>query len=208
MSTESAIGYLVFIHQVLLYCPTHAHIIRSSMGVSSRICSEAGRMDFSANKSNRPASEQITTYIIIFLMFSIRICVCICKCICIFWFLCGNLYFAQRVYKYWWKQFYHIMFRWSTVFTYGGRWWLDGSLGFSFSLCLGWGERDGLVCGLISGLIFSYFNSMTDVVLKVMVLSKQICIPSLVSIPMHKFNQFMSIRKFWKLVKIQFMDFC
>ena len=43
----------------LLFCPTHAHIIRSSMGVYSRICSEAGRLDFSANKSNRPASEQI-----------------------------------------------------------------------------------------------------------------------------------------------------
>ena len=59
MSTESAIGCLVFIHQVLLFCPTHAHIIRSSMGVASSICSEAGRLDFSANKSNRPASEQI-----------------------------------------------------------------------------------------------------------------------------------------------------
>ena len=59
MGTESAIGCLIFIHQVLLFCPTHAHIIRSSMGVSGRICSEAGRMDFSANKSNRPASEQI-----------------------------------------------------------------------------------------------------------------------------------------------------
>ena len=43
----------------LLFCPTHAHIIRSSMGVASSICSEAGRLDFSANKSNRPASEQI-----------------------------------------------------------------------------------------------------------------------------------------------------
>ena len=29
------------------------------MGVASSICSEAGRLDFSANKSNRPASEQI-----------------------------------------------------------------------------------------------------------------------------------------------------
>ena len=49
MGTESAIGCLFFIHQVLLFCPTHARIIRSSMGVSGRICSEAGRMDFSAN---------------------------------------------------------------------------------------------------------------------------------------------------------------
>ena len=43
----------------LLFCPTHAHIIRSSMGVAGRICSEAGRLDLFAEKSNRPASEQI-----------------------------------------------------------------------------------------------------------------------------------------------------
>merc|ERR1712020_635246 len=36
----------------LLFCPTHAHIIRSSMGVYSRICSEAGRLDLFAEKSN------------------------------------------------------------------------------------------------------------------------------------------------------------
>ena len=43
----------------LLFCPTHAHIIRSSVGIAGSICSEAGQLDFSANKSNRPASEQI-----------------------------------------------------------------------------------------------------------------------------------------------------
>ena len=59
MGSESAIGCFFFIHQVLLFCPTHAHSIREDMGVSKRICSEAGRMDFSSNKSNRPASEQI-----------------------------------------------------------------------------------------------------------------------------------------------------
>ena len=59
MGTESAIGCLFFIHQVLLFCPTHAHIIRSSMGVSGRICSETGQLDLFAEKSNRPASGQI-----------------------------------------------------------------------------------------------------------------------------------------------------
>ena len=35
----------------LLFCPTHAHIIRASMGVYSRICSEAGRLDLFAEKA-------------------------------------------------------------------------------------------------------------------------------------------------------------
>ena len=43
----------------LLFCPTHAHIIRSSVGIAGSICSEAGRLDLFAEKSNRPASEQI-----------------------------------------------------------------------------------------------------------------------------------------------------
>jgi len=34
----------------LLFCPTHAHIIRSSMGVAGSICSEAGRLDLFAEK--------------------------------------------------------------------------------------------------------------------------------------------------------------
>ena len=59
MGTESAIGCLFFIHQALLFCPTHAHVIGSSMDVYSRICSEAGRLDLFAEKSNQPASEQI-----------------------------------------------------------------------------------------------------------------------------------------------------
>ncbi len=42
MGTESAIGCLFFIHQALLFCPTHAHSIREDMGVYSRICSDAG----------------------------------------------------------------------------------------------------------------------------------------------------------------------
>ena len=41
-------------------CPTHTHSIRSSMGISNRICSKAGRVDFSAvEKSTWPAFEQI-----------------------------------------------------------------------------------------------------------------------------------------------------
>ena len=43
----------------LLFCPTHTHIIRSSVGIAGSICSEAGRLDLFAEKSNRPASEQI-----------------------------------------------------------------------------------------------------------------------------------------------------
>ena len=62
MSTENAVGCLFFIHEVLFFVP-HMHIahsIRSSMGISNRICSKAGQVDFStAEKSTRPAFEQI-----------------------------------------------------------------------------------------------------------------------------------------------------
>ena len=51
MGTESAIGCMFFIHQVLLFCPTQAHSIREDMGVARRICSDAGRLDLFAEKS-------------------------------------------------------------------------------------------------------------------------------------------------------------
>ena len=56
------------------------------------------------------------------------------------------------------------------------------------------------ICICVCICIFWCFhnNTMTDFAWKVMVLSEQICIPSFSWIPMHKFNQFMSILKFGK----------
>ena len=43
------------------------------------------------------------------------------------WFsliMCGNLYFSQRVYRYYGKHFYRIkMYRYIAVFTDSGLWW-------------------------------------------------------------------------------------